>query len=99
MQKTRTTASALHLILCAATLFVTSGALKAATCETLKGEMVGFGEQSTRNLADEKLNEAISSWETRRKVKATPKKQKLECKVYIDFLNEFECAAEAEVCR
>ena len=76
-----------------------AGPAAAATCKTLKGEMVGFGEAATREYATSKLDKAISDWEQRAGVKATARKRTLDCKVYIDFLNEYECKAEAVVCR
>lgn len=72
---------------------------RAAKCETLKGEIVGFGEDASRRLAEEKLAMAIADWETRRRRTANPEKRETTCKVYIDFLNEFECTAEVVVCR
>ncbi|NJM34009.1 MAG: hypothetical protein HC850_04065 [Rhodomicrobium sp.] len=71
----------------------------AKTCKTLKGEFVGFGEQTTKADAEAKLSAEIAAWETRTGLKAQPKGQKTDCKVYIKFLNEFECTAEAVVCR
>lgn len=60
--------------------------------------MVGFGEASTRDYAENKLNKAIADWENKTGKQATPRKRTIDCKVYINFLNEFECKAEATVC-
>lgn len=78
---------------------LSAGPAAAATCKTLKGEMVGFGEAATRDYATSKLDKAISDWEQRTGVKAAARKRTLDCKVYIAFLNEYECKAEAVVCR
>ncbi len=87
-------------IIAAMTIYCASGNLaEAASCKTLKGEMVAFGEQSTRSYAESALDKAIVAWETRAGVKAEPKDRKVSCKVYISVLNEFECKAEAVVCR
>jgi hypothetical protein len=72
---------------------------EAATCKTLKGEMVGFGEHSTRAEAEDALSREIAAWEVKYSLKANPKNQKTVCKDYIKFLNEFECKAEAVLCR
>ena len=61
--------------------------------------MVGFGEQTTRGDADKALDTVIAGWEQRSGLKAKPKDRKIGCKVYIEWLNEFECTAEAVVCR
>jgi len=76
-----------------------SGPAYAASCKTLKGEMVGFGENASRDFAESKLDKAISDWEKRTGKEAKPRNRTLECKVYIAALNEFECKAEAVVCR
>ena len=68
-------------------------------CKTLKGEFVGFGEQTTRGDAERALDSEIAAWERRSGLKATPKDRNVACKVYIQWLNEFECKAEATVCR
>jgi hypothetical protein len=74
------------------------GPASAASCKTLKGEMVGFGEASTRDYAESKLKKAIASWEERTGKKAKPRNRTVDCKVYIKFLGEYECKAEAVVC-
>lgn len=84
---------------CAATLLIAPVDANAARCETLKGEMVGFGETWTRETAEDKLTMAITEWETKTGKKASPRDRSVDCKVYIEFLNEFECTAEAVVCR
>lgn len=71
----------------------------AGYCKTLKGEFVGFGERTTRDDAEKALDRAIAAWETRAGLKPKPKDRKVACKVYIEWLNEFECAAEAVICR
>ena len=71
----------------------------AGYCKTLKGEFVGFGEQTTRGDAERALEREIAAWERRSGLKATPKDRNVACKVYIQWLNEFECKAEATVCR
>jgi hypothetical protein len=71
----------------------------AASCKALKGAFVGFGEEAARIYADAALDRAIVAWETRYGVKAEPKDRKIACKDYITFLNEFECTAEAVLCR
>ncbi len=71
----------------------------AGYCKTLKGEFVGFGEQTTRGDAEKALEREIAAWEQRSGLKAAPKDRNVACKVYIEWLNEFECKAEATVCR
>jgi len=71
----------------------------AGYCKTLKGEFVGFGEDMTRGDAEKALDREIAAWEQRSGLKATPKDRNVACKVYIEWLNEFECKAEATVCR
>ena len=68
-------------------------------CKTLKGEFVGFGEQVTRGDAEKALDREIAAWEQRTGLKAAPKGRNVACKVYIEWLNEFECKAEATLCR
>jgi hypothetical protein len=68
-------------------------------CKTLKGEFVGFGKDMTRGDAEKALDREIAAWEQRSGLKATPKDRNVACKVYIEWLNEFECKAEATVCR
>lgn len=75
-----------------------AGPVSAASCKTLKGEMVGFGEASTREYAESKLKKAIAGWEERTGKKAKPRNRTVDCKVYIEFLGEYECKAEAVVC-
>lgn len=79
--------------------FVMPPRAEAATCKTLTGEMVGFGEQPTKTEADEILSQKITAWEAKYSLKAKPKNHKTVCKDYIKFLNEFECKAEAVLCR
>jgi hypothetical protein len=85
----------------AVSLFLSAAAapVSSKSCKTLKGEFVGFGEQSTKADAEAKLAAEIVAWETRTGLKVQAKDRKLACKVYIKFLNEFECTAEAVVCR
>jgi hypothetical protein len=71
----------------------------AKTCKTLVGEEVTFGEESTRSGADAALDKEISAWETKYNVKAKPQDRKMECKVYLEFLNEYQCKVTANVCR
>ena len=68
-------------------------------CKTFKGEFVGFGEQTTRGDAEKALDREIAAWEQRSGMKAAPKDRNVACKVYIEWLNEFECKAEATLCR
>jgi hypothetical protein len=87
----------------AAVLMITAvacavGPVSAASCKALKGEMVGFGEAATRDYAENKLKKAIASWEERTGKKAKPRNRTVDCKVYIEFLGEYECKAEAVVC-
>jgi len=82
-----------------AALTVTLSSADAASCKILKGAFVGFGEHSARNSAEAALDREIAAWETRYGVKAEPKDRKLACKDYITFLNEYECTAEAVLCR
>jgi hypothetical protein len=49
--------------------------------------------------ADAALDREIAAWETRYGVKAEPKDRTLAGKDYITFLNEYECTAEAVICR
>ena len=76
-----------------------AGPASAASCKTLKGEMVGIGEAASRKFAVSKLNKAIADWENRSGKTANPRKRTVDCKVYIDFLNEYDCKAEAVVFR
>jgi hypothetical protein len=71
----------------------------AGYCKTLKGEFVGFGEDTTRGDAERALAREIAAWEQRSGMPAKPKDRNVACKVYIGWLNEFECKAEATVCR
>jgi hypothetical protein len=73
---------------------------QAAICKTLKGEWVGFGEKDTRQEAETRLDQEISGWKQRYSLASLkPKARKVSCKVYIQMLNEYECKAEATVCR
>jgi len=87
------------LIAVSATSTMAYPAVAAHYCKTLTGAFVGFGEQTTTGDADKALDKEIAAWEQRSGLKATPKDRKVACKVYIDWLNEFECTAEAVVCR
>lgn len=86
-------------LLIAVAAMATPGAASASYCKTLTGAFVGFGEETTRGDAQTALDREIAAWEKRSGLKAKPKKRKVECKVYIGWLNEFECTAVAEVCR
>lgn len=72
---------------------------QAKSCKILKGVFVGFGEQSSKAYAESALDREIAAWEARYNRKAQPKNRKLACKDYIKSLNEYECVAEAELCR
>jgi hypothetical protein len=72
---------------------------KGKRCKTLVGEMVTFGEESTRDGANNALDREIKAWEARYSVKAKPQERKMVCKDYIKMLNEFECKVTAVVCR
>lgn len=93
----------LHIVSIGAAVLISvacaSGTASAASCKTLKGEMVGFGEASSREFAEDKLNKAIADWEQRTGKTAKPRNRTVDCKVYIAFLDEYECKAEAVVCR
>ncbi len=82
-----------------AVMMSTTGAAEARYCKALKGEMVDFGEQATRTGAEEVLGREIAAWETKTGLKVKPAKHKTVCGDYIKFLNEFQCTAEAVVCR
>jgi hypothetical protein len=71
----------------------------AGYCKTLTGAMVGFGEETTRGDAQKALDKEIAAWEERAHLKAKPKDRTVACKVYIGWLNEFECTAQAQLCR
>lgn len=86
-------------VLAAAICMGTGAASAAPFCKTLKGAGVTVGEESSRKDADERLDKEIAVWAERYKVPANAKNRKMECKVYIELLNEFECNAEATVCR
>jgi hypothetical protein len=88
-------------VLCAAAVLsvLAHPAGAAGYCKTLKGAFVGFGEQTTRGDAEKALDKEIATWEQRSGLKAKPKDRKVGCEVYIGWLNEFECTAEAVVCR
>jgi hypothetical protein len=77
----------------------TAATVKGKRCKTLVGEMVTFGEESTRDGASNALDREIKAWETRYSVKAKPQDRKMVCKDYIKMLNEFECKVTAVVCR
>jgi hypothetical protein len=73
---------------------------QAAICKTLKGAWVGFGESGTRQEAETRLDKEITSWQQRYNLASLkPKNRKTACGIYIQFLNEYECTAEAVVCR
>lgn len=72
---------------------------KGKSCKTLAGEMVTFGEESTRDGANNALDREIKAWETRYNVKAKPQDRKMACKDYIKAINEYECKVTAVVCR
>ncbi len=69
-------------------------------CKTFAEGMVFFGEESSRSSAVKKLDEAISSW---RKLTgntgAKEIKRTVDCKIAISLLNEYECTAEATLCK
>lgn len=73
---------------------------RAAICKTLTGAWVGFGEGPTRQEAETRLDREISSWKQRYSLASLkPKNRKTACSIYIQFLNEYECTAQAVVCR
>lgn len=73
---------------------------QAAICKTLKADWVGFGEPDTRQEAEARLDKEIAAWKERYSLAVLkPKKGKTACAIYIQFLNEYECKAEAVVCR
>ncbi len=82
-----------------AAMVMAYGTADAATCKTLSGKMVGFGVESVRSYAEKALDQEIAAWEHRASFIAKPKDRKTNCKIYIEWLNEFECTAQAVVCR
>jgi hypothetical protein len=71
-----------------------------AICRTLKSAWVGFGEKGTRDEAETRLDQEIATWKERYSLASLkPKNRKTACSIYIEFLNEYECTAEAVVCR
>lgn len=80
---------------------ITAGGIASAApfCKTLKGESVSFGEPAARKDAEEALDKEIKAWAAHYKLEPKSKDHKIACKVYIEFLNEFTCTAEASVCR
>jgi hypothetical protein len=73
---------------------------QAQICKTLKGEWVGFGEDSPRKEAQSRLDKEIAAWGARYGLPLVkPRNRKVSCKVYLQALNEYECTAEAMVCR
>jgi hypothetical protein len=69
-------------------------------CKTLKGEWVGFGEDDTRKEAEARLDKEIAAWAEHSSLAAVkPKDRKTDCNIYIEFLGEYRCKAEAAVCR
>lgn len=94
----------LRLLTASATVFAviacTAVPLSAAPfCKALKGESVSFGEESARKDASEALEKAVVAWAEHYQVAPKPKNRKMVCKVYIEFLGEFTCTAEATLCR
>jgi hypothetical protein len=87
------------LIAVAALSIVAHPAGAVGYCKTLTGAFVGFGEETTRGDAEKALDKEISTWEQRSGQKAKQKDRKVGCKVYIGWLNEFECTAQAVLCR
>jgi hypothetical protein len=65
----------------------------------MTGKMVGWGVDDVRAYAERALDSEIAAWEHRSSFTAQPKDRKTECKIYIEFLNEYECTAQAVVCR
>lgn len=71
----------------------------AANCKILTGKMVGFGIETVRKFAERALDQEISAWEHRASFTAKTRDRKTDCKIYIEWLNEYECTAQAQVCR
>jgi hypothetical protein len=91
------TACAIALV---AVMCMGAGTASAAPfCKTLKAAGVTVGEDSSRKDAEERLDKEIAAWAEHYGQPANAKNRKMECKVYIELLNEFECNAEATVCR
>ena len=86
-------------LIAAAALSAACPAGAAGYCKTLTGAFVGFGEQTTRGDAEKALDREIANWERRSGVRAKPKDRRVGCTVYIAWLNEFECRAQAVLCR
>jgi hypothetical protein len=70
-------------------------------CVTIEEKMIGFGEQSSKADAFSKLDSSIAILHVRRPRYATAKEKSrdAQCVVYLKALNEFECTAQATLCR
>lgn len=85
------------IILCMSALALPA---QAATCKTLSAAWVGFGEDPSRKEAELRLDQEVSAWQEKYNLASLkPKERKTACKIYIELLNEYECTAEAVVCR
>lgn len=87
------------LMIAAGSMAAAGPASAAPFCKTLKGESVSFGEPAARKDAVKALEKEIKIWEERYNTEVTTKDMKMTCDVYIQFLNEFACTAEAVACR
>lgn len=73
---------------------------EAAICKTLTAAWVGFGEDSSRKEAEIRLDKEVSAWREKYKLASLkPRARKTACNIYIELLDEYECKAEAVVCR
>lgn len=69
-------------------------------CSTIARTALWFGQEDTRSSAVSSLNNAIAEWRAgagNPKVKEV--KRNVNCKVYLEFLNEYECTAQAVLCK
>ena len=91
---------ALMFLVAPTTAAPTAKSKPAPFCKTLKGEWVGFGAEGTRKEAESRLDQELANWGKRYSVATVkPKDRKVDCRVYMEVLNEYFCTAEAVVCR
>ncbi len=70
------------------------------TCKTLTGAMVFFGEEITRSDAVKRLDEEVAAFRAKPgNEKASETSRTVECKIFIKLLNEYECTAQATLCK
>jgi hypothetical protein len=70
-------------------------------CITLEEKMIDFGEETSRKAAFAKLDSSIAILHKARPryASAKEKHRDAKCVTYLKTLNEFECTAEATLCR